>query len=132
MIYIGSTATRRAVMAINVIGVLLTYVRKIMNSLFKNRSIAHKDTMMAVLALTLLASAGAMAGADTTFSAASAFLDSSLTGSLGKTFALGSLAVGLGVGIVKQSVIAVAIGIGMALCSSLGPSILTGMFTATI
>lgn len=96
------------------------------------KQILLKDATFTAAALLLTASTFAIAGSDMTFAAASQFLDTSLTGSLGKTFALGSLAVGLGVGIVKQSVMAVAIGVGMALVSSLGPGILTGMFSAAI
>ena len=50
---------------------------------------------------------------------------------MGKMFSLGALAVGLGVGIVKQSVMSVATGTGIALASSVGPSVLTGIFSAT-
>lgn len=103
-----------------------------MHALKIPKSISLTDATMAAAVVLSLVSLGAVAGADNTFDAASTFLNTSLTGSLGKTFALGSLAVGLGVGIVKQSVMAVAIGVGMALVSSIGPGILTGMFTAVI
>lgn len=97
-----------------------------------NYFLLKADAAVVLIALAAVASMAAMAGSDTVFSSASTFLQTSLTGSLGKTFALGSLAVGLGVGIVKQSVMAVAIGVGMALVSSIGPGILTGMFTAVM
>lgn len=103
-----------------------------MKKSMNKHSIYHLDATVALVGVIALTAIGAMAGSDTTFSAASTFLNTSLTGSLGKTFALGALAVGLGVGIVKQSVMAVAIGVGMALVSSIGPGILTGMFSATI
>lgn len=53
-----------------------------------------------------------------------------LEGSLGKVIALGSLAVGLAVGIAQQSIMAVTVGIAMALAVSFGPGVLNGMFTS--
>jgi conjugal transfer pilus assembly protein TraA len=46
-------------------------------------------------------------------------------------FAVGALAVGLGIGIVKQSVMSVAVGTGIALAASGGPAVLSGIFGAT-
>jgi conjugal transfer pilus assembly protein TraA len=95
-------------------------------------SVLYADIALIGAAALLLFASGAMAGTDTTFAAAVTWLNTSLTGTLGKTFALGSLAVGLGVGIVKQSVMSVAIGVGMALVASVGPGVLQGMFSAAI
>jgi conjugal transfer pilus assembly protein TraA len=95
-------------------------------------SAVRKDATIALGIVLLAASTLAIAGSDNTFAAAAQWLDSNLTGSMGKTFALGSLAVGLGAGIVKQSVMAVAIGAGVAMVASLGPGILNGMFSAVL
>lgn len=55
-----------------------------------------------------------------------------LRGSMGQMFAIGALAVGLGIGIVKQSVMSVAVGVGIALAASAGPNILGGIFGAVL
>lgn len=83
-----------------------------------------------VLAVAL--SVDVHAGTDTTFGSMQTWLSNNLTGSMGKSFAIGSLAVGLGVGIVKQSIMSAAVGCGIALAASLGPGVLTGIFTATL
>ncbi len=53
-------------------------------------------------------------------------------GGLGKTFALAALLVGLGLGIVRQSVMGAATGFGVAAASYYGPGVLDGVFTATM
>ena len=92
-------------------------------------------TGLIVLA-AMLASTAALAGTDTTFGNATTgplgTMTLWMTGSMGKMFAVGTLAVGLGVGIVKQSVMAVAIGVGIALAASAGPTVLNAIFTAVL
>ena len=53
------------------------------------------------------------------------------TGTLGKIIALAALIVGIGFGLVRQSVIAAVIGISMALVLNFGPSVIGGILTAT-
>jgi len=91
-----------------------------------------RDAVIALGVVLAMASVVVMAGTDSTFATATTWLNDKLTGSLGKTFALGSLAVGLGIGIVQQSVMAVAVGVGMALTASIAPGILNGIFSAII
>jgi conjugal transfer pilus assembly protein TraA len=90
----------------------------------------------AVAVVAILASGAAMAGGDATFGDAATgplgTMTGWLTGSMGKMFAIGSLAVGLGIGIVKQSVMSVAVGTGIALAASAGPSVLTAIFAAAL
>ena len=78
----------------------------------------------------------AMAGTNTTFGTAATgplgSLQGWLEGSMGKLFAIGALAVGLGVGIVKQSVMSVAVGTGIALAASAGPTVMSTIFTAVM
>lgn len=90
-----------------------------------------------VAALVGIAIAGAMsgvvyAGGDSTFTAPVTWLNNALTGSLGRTIALASLAVGLGVGVVKQSVMSVVVGTAIALSASVGPGVLNGILAATL
>jgi len=102
-----------------------------MNFKDKNKRV-YRDTAIAAGIVLGLAGAVAVAGTDSTFATATTWLNDKLTGSLGKTFALGSLAVGLGIGIVKQSVMAVAVGVGMAITASIAPGILGGIFSAVM
>jgi conjugal transfer pilus assembly protein TraA len=53
-----------------------------------------------------------------------------LEGGLGQVLALASLAVGLGIGVIQQSVMAVVVGIAMAVAVFYGPGVLTGVITA--
>lgn len=53
------------------------------------------------------------------------------TGTLGKIIALGALIVGIGFGLVRQSVIAAVVGIAMALVLNFGPTVISGIITAT-
>ena len=55
-----------------------------------------------------------------------------LEGSMGRLFSVGALSVGLAIGIVKQSVMSVAVGTGIALAASAGPTVLGAIFTAAI
>lgn len=92
-----------------------------------------------VVAVTATVACGlAIAGADTTFGTTGAgvgpvgTMTGWLQGSMGKMFAIGALAVGLGIGIVRQSVMSVAVGTGIALAASAGPTVLAAIFTGSI
>ena len=92
-----------------------------------------KFLKLAIVGLGLAAASGlAMAGTDTTFGTPVSTLTTWMTGSMGKMFAVGALAVGLGIGIVKQSVMSVAVGTGIALAANAGPGVLSAIFTATL
>jgi conjugal transfer pilus assembly protein TraA len=94
--------------------------------------------LAAVAAAALLASGAVMAGADNTFGTTVAgsgpvgTMTGWLQGSMGRMFSIGALAVGLGIGIVKQSVMSVAVGTGIALAASAGPTVLSAIFSAAI
>ena len=89
-------------------------------------------------AAALLASGAVMAGADTTFGTSAVgsgpvgTMTGWLEGSMGRLFSVGALSVGLAIGIVKQSVMSVAVGTGIALAASAGPTVLGAIFTAVI
>jgi len=53
-----------------------------------------------------------------------------LEGGLGQVLALGALAVGLGIGIVQQSIMSVVVGIAMAIAVFYGPGVMTGIVTS--
>lgn len=94
------------------------------------------SNLTALVVLCALAASSAIAGTDTTFGTATTgplgTMIGWMTGSMGHLFAIGSLAVGLGVGIAKQSVMAVVIGVGLALAASTGPTVLGTLFTAVL
>lgn len=83
-------------------------------------------------ALILLPVALVVAGdGGTEFDAVYDMLEGWATGTLGKIIALSALIVGIGFGLVRQSVIAAVIGISMALVLNFGPSVIGGILTAT-
>lgn len=54
-----------------------------------------------------------------------------LQGTLGKVIALSALGVGLGMGVVRQSIMAVVLGVAMGLATYYGPQILDNVVVAT-
>lgn len=53
-------------------------------------------------------------------------------GILGKVLGVAALLVGLGVGVIKQSVIAAVVGIAMALTAGFGPGVIDGVISSAI
>lgn len=53
-------------------------------------------------------------------------------GALGKSFAIGTFLVGMGMGVVKQSIMAFVVGLAMALAMAFGPGVLLSMFSVTL
>ncbi|GMG94824.1 conjugal transfer pilus assembly protein TraA [Cupriavidus metallidurans] len=97
-----------------------------------NRITNNKQALLTMAVMALLLAVNASAASDTTFAQIVTRLSDWMTGSLGTVFALGSLAVGLAIGVVKQSVMSVVTGVAVALSASLGPGVLQGLFTATL
>ena len=87
----------------------------------------------AVPAAMLVGASAAMASnaTDTTFKSVQDLLTNWSQGSLGKVLAIGALVVGIGFGLVRQSVIAAVVGLSMAVVLSYGPDIINGIFVAT-
>ncbi|WP_432263214.1 TraA family conjugative transfer protein [Cupriavidus sp. TMH.W2] len=92
----------------------------------------NKQALLTLAIVAVALAVDASAATDGTFNQIVDRLTGWMTGSLGTTFALGSLAVGLAMGVVKQSVMSVVTGVAVALSASLGPSVLQGLFTATL
>ncbi len=82
--------------------------------------------------VSILMAGAVMAGADATFQSVATTLRNWSEGSLGTTIAIGALVVGLGVGLVRQSLMPVVGAVAMAVAANWGPGILAGMATATI
>ena len=91
-----------------------------------------KKSLLVVAAIGLAAAVDVTAGSYSTFTTIVTNLDDWMTGSLGKVFALGALGTGLAIGVVKQSVMSVVTGVAVALSASVGPGVLTNIFTATL
>lgn len=53
-------------------------------------------------------------------------------GVLGKVLGVAALLVGLGVGVIKQSVIAAVVGIAMALTAGFGPGVIDGVISSGV
>ncbi|UTH74238.1 TraA family conjugative transfer protein [Chromobacterium sp. IIBBL 290-4] len=87
-------------------------------------------SLVALLCLSAMAYAGA--GSGTEFAAIQQTLMGWMKGILGKVIALSSLAVGLGLAVVRQSVVSVMVGIGIALAANYGPDVLDAIVGAAI
>lgn len=88
-----------------------------------------KITKIALSGLALSAVAGmALAGtASTEFDAAVTLMTNWLEGSLGLALSLAFFAVGLFMGLMRQSIMAAAVAVGCAFAVQLGPNILSGI-----
>lgn len=53
-----------------------------------------------------------------------------VNGTLGKTIGVASLLVGLGIGVIKQSVMAAVVGVSISLVAGFGPDVIDGVITA--
>lgn len=87
---------------------------------------------LALLALATVAGSAMAGTGGTEFAAAVTQITGWLEGGLGQLLAIGALAVGLGIGVVKQSIMAVCVGIAMSLACAFGPGVMTGVFTAAL
>lgn len=87
---------------------------------------------IALATASILVAGAAQAGSDTTFDAINTMLSDWATGSLGKVISMTMFILGIGAGIVKQSIMAVAAGVGAALVLAYGPGVIDTMFTAII
>lgn len=85
-----------------------------------------------IVALCLVAASPAMAGNDDTFEAVEGLVKGWMEGSLGKLFAFSSLGTGLGITIVKQSLMPVVVGVAVAVAAYYGPGVLEKIVAATL
>lgn len=86
-----------------------------------------------LLLLLLLVSSVAVAGSQgAEFDQMYQMVRGWIEGTMGKLFAVAAFAVGMGIGIVKQSIMALVVGIGMAVVCAYAPAILDAIFTFSI
>jgi conjugal transfer pilus assembly protein TraA len=89
--------------------------------------------IVALLAVAAMLPLQAMAGAGgTEFTQVYDQLTGWANGTLGKVLGVSALLVGLGVGVIKQSVIAAVVGIAMALTAGFGPGVIDGVISSGI
>ena len=100
-------------------------------NLTKKCNSSRATNALVMVALATFASV-AVAGSDTTFSSVYTTLSGWLEGSLGKVLAVAMIGVGLGIGIAKQSVMAVVLFFGVSLVLVNITAVIGLLFTATI
>lgn len=84
------------------------------------------------LFLTALAIMPAVAGTDTTFQPIVTLITNWAQGSLGKLLAIAAFIIGMGIGLVRQSVMAVVIGLAFALVMFYGPTLIDNIITFAV
>jgi conjugal transfer pilus assembly protein TraA len=101
-----------------------------MTKIFSNR--VNKQTMiLAALAVATLSTAAlAGGGGAQQFGVLAQELQSWAQGALGIVISIAALLVGLSIGVVKQSLMAVVTGIGIAIALYFGPTVITGVLNA--
>jgi len=96
-------------------------------SLGKFGTFLKRYGLFSLFLLTL--SAMAAAGTDTTFDGINNVIKGWMTGSLGKLFGVTAFVIGMGIALVRQSVLAIVVGIGVGLLMFCEPSIIDGWVT---
>ena len=82
--------------------------------------------------LAVVATGTVMAGTDTTFDSIYTTVEAWAEGSLGKLFAVSAFIIGMGIGLVKQSAMAIVLGLAFALIMFYGPGIIANIVTFAI
>ena len=91
----------------------------------------EKLVMLALLVGFVFSSMSSQAGAGgTEFTQVYDQITGCANGTLGKTLGVSALLVGLGVGVIKQSIIAAVVAIGMALTAGFGPGVIDGVISS--
>ena len=93
----------------------------------KLKTAAQKFALPAVVALVAVGSASA--GTDTTFDSIYTTVKGWAEGSLGKLLAVSAFIIGMGIGLVRQSVMAIVLGLAFALIMFYGPAIMESIVT---
>lgn len=104
---------------------------RLLQSAQAKQALDHVAPVLLALAMVVaLAPMQASAGAGgTEFTQVYDQLTGWSNGTLGKVLGIAALLVGLGVGVIKQSVIAAVVGIAMALTAGFGPGVIDGVIS---
>lgn len=84
------------------------------------------------LLLAVVASSAALAGTDATFDPIYDQIRGWAEGSLGKLLAVSAFLIGMGIGLVRQSAMAVVLGLTFALIFAFGPTIIDSIVTFAV
>ncbi len=87
---------------------------------------------LSLVVMAVVFSAFASAGTDTTFDSWVTQMTDWLEGSLGKGVSIAFVIVGIVIGIMRQSLMAFAVGVGAALGMNYTPDIINSMFSAVL
>lgn len=99
----------------------------------RTNAIKNLKAMMLPATAMVLATSVATAGTGgTEFDAMFTMIKDWAEGSLGKLLAVAAFLIGMGMGIVKQSIIAICLGIGFALALAYTPAIIEAVFTFAV
>ena len=99
----------------------------------QSAALSNKAQVALLLAVAIIIPMQAMAGAGgTEFTQVYDQLTGWANGTLGKVLGVAALLVGLGVGVIKQSVIAAVVGIAMALTAGFGPGVIDGVISTGV
>ncbi len=98
------------------------------------KALANKTAkkLALVAAAAGLVTANAHAGTDTTFDDVTNTISGWAKGSRGKTLSIATVVVGIGAGIMRQSLMAAVLGVGSSLVMNYGPTVIEASFSATI
>lgn len=97
------------------------------------KSLNMKKVLLAAALITPVVAAGTLAVAGsggTEFDAIATLLVDYLEGGLGTVLAIAAFAIGMAMGVIQQSVMAVVVGIAFAIALNFGPAVLTGIMTS--
>ncbi|BBM67921.1 hypothetical protein VA249_45670 (plasmid) [Vibrio alfacsensis] len=87
---------------------------------------------LSLIVLACIMSALATAGSDATFDTWVDQMTNWLEGSLGKGVSIAFVIVGIVMGVMRQSLMAFAVGVGAALGMNYTPDVISGMFSAVL
>jgi conjugal transfer pilus assembly protein TraA len=82
--------------------------------------------------LALIAATSAHAGTDTTFDTILNLVVGWAEGSLGKLLSISAFIIGMGIGLVRQSVMAIVLGLAFALVMFYGPALINSLATFAV
>lgn len=101
-------------------------------SVFKKAPRFNKNMLLPMAALLTLAGTASAGSGGTEFNAMYTMVRNWAEGGLGKLLAVAAFLIGMGMGIVKQSIMAVVLGIGFALTFAYAPGIIDAIFTFAV
>lgn len=91
-----------------------------------------KNYLLPSMALVAASGAAVAGTGGTEFDAMFTMIKDWTEGSLGKLLAVSAFLIGMGMGIVRQSIIAIVLGIGFALALAYTPAIIEAVFTFAV